>query len=398
MKNNLDDIKQATEARYMHTFSRQPLAFSHGEGAVLYDTAGKAYVDFFGGIAVSALGYGDPELTAAIAEQAGKLIHISNLYYTEIQAAFLTHLLDGTIFSRAFLCNSGTEANEGALKLVRKYQLAAGAAKPVLLTLNGSFHGRTLAAATLTGQPKYSAPFAPLPAAIRSCDMSVEALTAAFTPDVGGLFLEIIQGEGGVMPLPEAFLHAAERLCRENGALLVIDEVQTGVGRTGRFFAFEHYGLQPDVVTLAKGIAGGVPMGAILARGEAAEAFQPGEHGSTFGGNPLACAAGDVVVRRVGSAGFLAGIADKGDYLLAALKALQKSRPAVVEVRGKGLLAGAQLDKSVPAAQIVAICRDLGYIVNACGQNTLRFAPPLIITKPQIDGLLAALDQALGTI
>ena len=386
-------IKELDARNYMTVFNRQNLCFTRGEGCKLYDTTGKEYTDFVAGIAVNVLGHRHPALTAAIKAQADTFLHVSNLYYIKEQAEMCEKLLDGTIFDRVFLCNSGAEANEGALKLVRKYYYNRGENKPKILSALHSFHGRTLATATLTGQDKYSAPFAPLPEGIVHIPYNdFNAFKAAVDDTVGAVFLEPIQGESGVVPADYEYLINVYAYCRTKGILLVVDEVQTGMGRTGRFFGFENYGIQPDIVTMAKGLAGGVPIGAVLARGEAAEAFRPGDHGSTFGGNPLACAAASAVLGVVKNEDFLRDVREKGARLKDGLAPLKK-HTFVRDIRGTGLMVGLELASELPGAQVVGKMASAGFLLNCAGRNTLRFVPPLVISEAEIDDMCTALAE-----
>lgn len=391
---DFNKIKEIENTCYMPAFNRANLCFTHGEGNKLYDTNGKEYTDFVAGIAVNALGYNHPDLVSAICEQAHKLIHVSNLYYNEPQAIAAKNLLDGTIFTRAFFCNSGAEANEGAIKLVRKYYYKKGVAdKTKILCAVNSFHGRTLATLTATGQEKYAKPYAPLPDGfIHTPFNDFESLKNALTDDVGAVLLEPIQGESGVTPADYDFLVNTYALCKQKGVLLVLDEVQTGMGRTGKTFCFEHYGIQPDVITLAKGLAGGVPIGAILARGEIAEAFAAGDHGTTFGGNPLACAAANVVISKVKDETFMDGVRTSAQRLTDRLMMLRKYK-FVTDVRGMGLLQGVQLCDKLKNAEVIGKMAAAGFLVAAAGQNTLRFIPPLTITTAEIDAMAEKLTE-----
>lgn len=389
----LEKIKELEKEQYMKLFKRQNICFDRGEGCTLYDINGHKYTDFFGGIAVNCLGYNHPDLVKAIGEQAGKLIHISNLYYNVPQAELTNKLITGTIFDRAFFCNSGAEANECAIKIVRKLAADKGNGKTTVITAKESFHGRTLATVTATGQEKYSAPFAPLPAGFKYVPFNdLEALKAAMTPDVGAIMLECIQGESGITPATYDYLVGAYAFAKQKGVLLILDEVQTGTGRTGKFFCFEHYGIQPDVVTLAKGLGGGVPIGCCLARGEAADAFRPGDHGTTFGGNPLACAAANVVVGKLQDTDLLEQITERGDYLSDALSSAVARHKFVLDIRGKGLLKGIQLDERIPVSTVVGKMLSLGVVVGTCGHNTLRLAPPYIISHGEIDDMAEKLE------
>lgn len=390
---DFEKIKEIEKDHYMKLFRRNNVCFERGEGCTLYDTAGHAYTDFFGGIAVSALGHNDPDLVKAVCDQAGKLIHSSNLYYSLPQAELTERLTENGMFSRVFFCNSGAEANECAIKIVRKLAYASGSGRTTILTASESFHGRTLATVTATGQPKYSAPFAPLPGGFKYVPFNdLDALREATTPDVGAIMLECIQGESGVTPATYDYLVGAYAFAKQKGILLILDEVQTGTGRTGKFYCFEHYGIQPDIVTLAKGLGGGVPIAACLARGEAAEALEPGDHGSTFGGGPLACAAANVVVKKLTEEGLLERVTEAGDYLADQLSSKLARHKFVLDIRGKGLLRGVQLDEKLSAASVVGKMMSLGVIIGTCGHNTLRIAPPYIISRAEIDDMTDKLE------
>lgn len=390
---DFERIKEIEKEHCMKVFKRSNVCFERGEGCTLYDTAGHAYTDFFGGIAVNCLGYNDPDLVKAISEQAGKIIHSSNLYYNVPQAELIDRLTRDGMFTRAFLCNSGAEANECAIKIVRKLAYESGSGKTTILTARESFHGRTLATVTATGQEKYSAPFAPLPGGFKYVPFNdLDALREATTPDVGAIMLECIQGESGVRPATYDYLVGAYAFAKQKGLLLILDEVQTGTGRTGKFFCFEHYGIQPDIVTLAKGLGGGVPIACCLARGDAAEVLGPGDHGSTFGGNPLACAAANVVVGKLQEGGLLERVAETGDYLADQLSSKLARHKFVLDIRGKGLLRGIQLDERVSVAAVAGKMLSLGVVIGTCGHNTLRIAPPYIITREEIDDVTDKLE------
>ena len=394
----LNKIKALENKYYMPCFNRQNICITHGEGAVLFDAAGKEYIDLLGGIAVNSLGYNHPAHVAAISEQASKLIHISNLYYTEPQAKLIEGLCANTIFERVFLSNSGAEANECAVKLARKYFYGRGETRSKIITATGSFHGRTMAALTLTGQPKYSRPYAPLLPGVEYVPFNdIAALKAAVDDNTAAVMLETIQGENGVIVADYNYLIDAYALCKAKGALFILDEVQTGVGRTGKLFSFEHFGIQPDIVTLAKGLGGGVPIGATLARGAVASAFQPGDHGSTFGGNPLACAAANVVVGLLNNSDLLTQIETKGEYLRNRLRAFKKYK-WVYEVRGMGLMLGIELAPEVKNSEIAGKLAASGVLVGTAGNNTLRFVPPYVITKEQIDKLYEILEGIFSSI
>ena len=390
---DFERIKEIEKEHCMKVFKRSNVCFERGEGCTLYDTAGHAYTDFFGGIAVNCLGYNDPDLVKAISEQAGKIIHSSNLYYNVPQAELIDRLTRDGMFTRAFLCNSGAEANECAIKIVRKLASDSGSGRTTILTAKESFHGRTIATVTATGQEKYSAPFAPLPGGFKYIPFNdLDALREATTPDVGAIMLECIQGESGVRPATYDYLVGAYAFAKQKGLLLILDEVQTGTGRTGKFFCFEHYGIQPDIVTLAKGLGGGVPIACCLARGDAAEVLGPGDHGSTFGGNPLACAAANVVVGKLQEGGLLERVAETGDYLADQLSSKLARHKFVLDIRGKGLLRGIQLDERVSVAAVAGKMLSLGVVIGTCGHNTLRIAPPYIITREEIDDVTDKLE------
>ena len=390
---DFERIKEIEKEHCMKVFKRSNVCFERGEGCTLYDTAGHAYTDFFGGIAVNCLGYNDPDLVKAISEQAGKIIHSSNLYYNVPQAELIDRLTRDGMFTRAFLCNSGAEANECAIKIVRKLASDSGSGRTTILTAKESFHGRTIATVTATGQEKYSAPFAPLPGGFKYVPFNdLDALREATTPDVGAIMLECIQGESGVRPATYDYLVGAYAFAKQKGLLLILDEVQTGTGRTGKFFCFEHYGIQPDIVTLAKGLGGGVPIACCLARGDAAEVLGPGDHGSTFGGNPLACAAANVVVGKLQEGGLHERVAETGDYLADQLSSKLARHKFVLDIRGKGLLRGIQLDERVSVAAVAGKMLSLGVVIGTCGHNTLRIAPPYIITREEIDDVTDKLE------
>ncbi len=396
-------------ARYlMHTYSRAMIAPVRGSGVRVWDADGKEYLDFLGGIAVCGLGHCHPAVVAAVKKQAETLLHCSNLYLIEGQALLAKALLDGSPFGKAFFCNSGAEANEAAIKLARKYaRMRHEDGRYEIVTALGSFHGRTLATVTATGQPKYQKGFEPLPTGFRYVPFNdVAALEKAVSDVTAAVLLEPVQGEGGVHVADEAYLGRARQLCDERGALLILDEVQTGMGRTGRMFAFEHFAIEPDAVTLAKALGGGVPIGAILARDEAAQAFTPGTHASTFGGNPLACAAALAVVETIRAEGLVERAAEMGRYLAGMLGALAGRFPQVAEIRGKGLMLGMEFGEcegdargpAAPARDVAAACLGRGLLVNAVSDTTLRFLPPLVVGRADIDEAVSILEKAMGVM
>ena len=382
----------------MKTYGRAPVTFMEGKGAKLWDQNGKEYLDFLSGIAVCGLGHCHPAITTAIAGQAAMLIHVSNLFHTELQPMLAEKLCKKTGMDRAFFCNSGTEANEAAIKLARKWgRKHKGSLATHIVSLTGSFHGRTLGALAATAKPQYQTSFQPLPAGFTYTTRgAIKALENAVDDRVCAVMLEPIQGEGGVNLLTPEFLQAARKICDEKNALLIVDEVQCGLGRTGRFLAIEHAGVQPDVVTLAKGIANGVPMGACLARGSAAEVLEPGDHGCTFGGNPLACSAALAVLETIDHENLLANAEQMGDYLKLKLQELAAKHTQVTEIRGRGLMIGIQL-KQPTAKELTQSMLAKGVVVGTAGDDVLRLLPPLIVTQADCDHLIATLSNALET-
>lgn len=387
----LEQIMSMDEQYYMNTFGpRTPVAFERGEGMTLYDLDGNAYTDFFAGIAVNALGHAHPILVAALSDQVKKLLHTSSLYYIEQQARLAKELCMRSCFDRAFFCSTGAEANEGALKLARKYFYERGEDRYEFVTLEKSFHGRTITTATATGQEKYSKPYAPLtPGFTYVAINDLDAMQAAVGPHTAGIMLELIQGESGVHPADIAYIQAVRKLCDEQGILLIVDEVQTGMGRTGKLFCYEHYGIEPDIMTLAKALGGGVPIGAVLAKEAVAQAFHPGDHGTTFGGNPLSTRAGLAVLEALDAEDLIQNAADMGAYFAEKLLAL----PGIAQVRGKGLMIGADIAGSAKAVQKALF--EKRYLVGCVGDTTLRLLPPLIVKKEDIDGFTAVLADVL---
>jgi acetylornithine/N-succinyldiaminopimelate aminotransferase len=378
----------------MHTYRRLPVVFSRGEGQWLWDTNGKKYLDFLGGIAVNGVGHCHPKVVAAIQRQAAQLMHTSNLYYTAPQAQLADRLCSISDFDRVFFGNSGAEANEAALKIARKHGRLIRESKTNFVTANRSFHGRTMATITATAQPKYQDPFRPLIPGFTYVDFNdIDALEAAVTEDTCAVFLEPIQGEGGVFNATPEYLRAARSICDDAGALLMFDEVQTGMGRTGNWWAYQGYGVVPDVMTSAKALGGGVPIGACLARGGAAEVFVPGNHASTFGGNLIASAAALAVIDVIETEDLLSNATVVGEYFAQQLKT--ELPEDVVDVRGKGLMIGAQLARPI-AAQTLTRAMERGLILNAIGDSTLRFLPALIITKDDVDQAVAILKEVIS--
>ena len=380
---------------YLPVFARYKIVLDHGDGVYVYDTQGNKYIDFLGGIAVNVLGHNHKELVKAVADQAGKMIHCSNLYYTQVQADAAEKLVKLSGLGKVFFGNSGAEANEGAIKIARKYAHSIDADKSQIISAIHSFHGRTIATLTATGQPKYHEGFGPLPAGFDYVPYNdIEALEKLMSDKTAAVMLEPIQGEGGVHVPDVAYMQKVRQLCDKYNAVLIFDEIQSGMGRSGKFFAYENFGIKPDVVTLAKGLAGGVPIGAFIATDKVAAAFHAGDHGSTFGGNPLACAAANVVLDIVGQPSFLQHVVEMGDYMKSRLEAMQAKYPTLIkEVRGMGLILGMALTK--PGRDIVNDCLGKGAIINCTAGNVLRFVPPLIVTKEHIDEVCDALEAVL---
>jgi len=393
----LSEIIELDKKYYMNTFgNRTPVCFEYGKGINLWDTDGKKYYDFLAGIAVNVLGHSHPKIVNAVKEQAEKLIHCSSLYYIEPQAKLAQKLAENPCADRVFFANSGAEANEGAIKLARMYFYKKGQPeKYEIITLKNSFHGRTLATVAATGQEKYQKPYHPLTPGFKHVPINdVEAVYNAVSENTCAVMLEPIQGESGVHPVTDEYLKAVKKLCDDKGLLLIFDEIQTGLGRTGKLFAYQHSGVEPDIFTLAKALGGGVPIGAVCAKEHVAQAFEPGDHGSTFGGNPLACAAGLAVVDAIFDENLVEKACTMGKYLMDSLSSLAQKHPVITEIRGKGLMVGVQL-KSGKAVEIKNKCFEKGYLIGNVGGNILRLLPPLIVSNDNIDGLIKVLDKAL---
>jgi acetylornithine/N-succinyldiaminopimelate aminotransferase len=388
-----DELKQMAEQYLMGTYARQPISIVRGRGPKVYDLEGREYVDFVGGIAVNVLGHGHPDLVLAIQKQAAQLIHTSNLYYTEPQVQLAQTLVDHSFADQAFFCNSGAEANEAAIKLARRFSHDKyGAGRFEIITMKQSFHGRTMATLTATGQEKVQRGYEPLLPGFSYVTFNhLAELEQAVTSSTAAVMLEPIQGEGGVHVASRDYLRAVRELCTQRDVLLIFDEVQTGMGRTGTLFAYEQLGVQPDIMTLAKGLGGGVPIGACLATARVSKAFGSGSHASTFGGNPLACAAALAVLRVLLEGRVLDQARRMGDYLSKGLSECKERHHIVREVRGLGMLQGMEVE--MDAKTIVSECLKRGLLVNAAGDHVLRFIPPLIITQREIDRLLEVLSQ-----
>ena len=382
----------------LKTYKQPPLVMTRGEGCRLYDTDGRSYLDLYAGIAVCVLGHAHPALVRALTEQAARLGHIANLYYNDKQIELAAQLCARTGMDRVFFTNSGTEANEGALKLSRRWFFTQNDPERTgIVATWSSFHGRTMGSVAMTGTPKYWEGFGHrLPGVSQVKYGDLDAMRRRVNDRTAAIIIEPVQGEGGVLPAPPGYLQGLRALCDETGALLIVDEIQTGIGRSGRYLAVQHEGVVPDVLTLAKGLAGGVPIGAFLVREKYAEALAPGTHGSTFGGNPLACAAALAVLETLDREGLIEGAAAKGAYFLAGLEGLAAKHPALVKgARGRGLLCGLVLADHVEARLVLGAMRDRGVLIAQAGDRVLRFAPPLVITEPELDEGLAALDAVL---
>jgi len=391
-----EELVQGARQYLMDTYARYPLALARGQGTRVYDVEGREYLDFIAGIAVNVLGHCHPKVTLALQQQAHRLVHTSNLFYTEPQVQLARALVVHSFADKVFFCNSGAEANEAAIKLARRWAHEKdGASRYEIVSMLNSFHGRTLATLTATGQEKVQKGFEPLPEGFRYVPFNdAEALSQAVTSKTAAVLLEIVQGEGGVQIVTPAFLKACREISRERGALLILDEVQTGIGRTGRLFAYEHFGVTPDVMTLAKGLGGGVPIGACLATDDVAKVFTPGSHASTFGGNPLVCAAALAVLEAIlEDQDLLSQCTRLGEYFMKGLQELQGRCPAVTAVRGLGLLIGVEV--TVDACELVHDLRKRGILANATSERVLRFAPPLIVTHAEIDRVVATLGDVI---
>jgi acetylornithine/N-succinyldiaminopimelate aminotransferase len=397
----LDSIRAAESKLLLSTYERNPILFVSGHGAYLEDENGVEYLDLLSGIGVNALGYGHPAIEQAIATQSRKLIHISNLYYHQGQAELALRLTEMTGMDRVFFSNSGTEAWEAALKLARAYAgLRTSEGHPLgtkFLALENSFHGRTMGSVATTHKAKYREPFAPVMPGVEFVRFDdVADLKAKFSSDVCAVLIEAIQGEGGIRPVSQEFFATARELTRGTGALLIADEIQAGLGRTGKWCAYQHYGIQPDVTTLAKPLAGGIPLGAMLCTEEAARAIHAGMHGTTFGGGPLACAVALAVIDTIEREKLLDHVHQVGDYFYAGLEKLAAEHPAITDVRGKGLMLAIELDSADLAKQAVAAMLERRILINRTSETVLRFLPPYILTTEQVDTCLQALTDILA--
>ena len=398
---SLVTVKRAEAELLLPTYDRHPVLFTRGRGVYLWDSKGRKYLDLLSGIGVNALGHGHPAIRKVLVEQAGRLIHTSNLFFHEFQAELARQLTKMSGLDRAFFSNSGTEAWEGALKLARAYAHAqtgtANNAKSRILALDNSFHGRTFGALATTGQTKYREPFAPMLPGVSFVGINdLEDLRWKFDSSVCAICLETVQGEGGISPLSPEFLRLARELTRKNDALLILDEIQCGLGRTGRYFAYQHYGVTPDVVAVAKPLAAGLPLGAVITTHKVATCMHPGLHGTTFGGGPLTCAVAVEFVKQMKS--LLPHVQNLGNYFKEQLAELEKKHAAIREVRGLGLMLAMELDDADAAKAVVKRMLEEGIIINRTHDKVLRFLPPYIIEKKHVDQAIHALDRVLAAV
>ena len=395
-----EEIIEISNQYIMNTYSRMPLVFEKGRGAYLWDFDGKKYLDFVSGLAVNNLGHCHPKVVETIKRESEKLIHVSNLYFIASQALLGKKLVESSLVEgRAFFCNSGAEANEAAIKLVRKYSKEKFKRddRYEIITMEKSFHGRTITTITATGQEKFRKGFEPLTQGFKYAPYNnIEALKKVITDKTCAIMLEPIQGEGGVNVPDKKYLEEVRKLCDERELVLILDEVQTGMGRTGKLFAYEHSGIKPDIFTLAKGLGGGIPIGAMIAKDEVAEFFTPGSHASTFGGNPFVCSVALTVLEVIEKDGILKNCEEMGEYLAKKLNGLAKEFKFIKEVRGKGLLIGMELGRD--GKDIVESCKEKGLLINCTMNNILRFLPPLIISKNEVDEAVEVLKKALGEV
>ena len=399
IENDFALIRDYDQNYCLQVFSLLPIAITKGKGCYVYDTEGRKYLDMIGGIAVNCLGYGNPKLASAISKQAKDIIHVSNYYHIPQKSELAYRICRASFADKVFFCNSGAEANEAAIKLARSFFYYKDVNKYEIITAEMSFHGRTMGTIAATGQEKFSKPFAPnVPGFVHVPYNNIGAMIDAVNPHTAAIMLELIQGESGVHPADKEYILAVKKLCQEKGILLIFDEVQTGVGRTGKMFCYQNYGVTPDIMTLAKGLGGGVPIGAMCCTNEVATGFKPGDHGSTFGGNPLACAAGNAVMEVFEEQGVIDNVRDVSDDLFEKLNKLRAKYNCIRSVRGMGLLIGIEFDDTITAQGMREQLMTMGFLVSAIGKSTIRLAPPLIITKQQAGSFVKALDKILKNV
>lgn len=392
----MQEIIKESEQYLIHSYNRHPVVIDHGEGVYLYDTEGKKYLDFGGGIAVNALGYSDDEFKAALKSQIDKILHVSNLFYSEPLLEAAKALVKVSGMECVFMANSGTEANEGALKLARKYAVMKGEMnRTEIISMEKAFHGRSMGALSVTGTKKYREPFEPLISGVKFAKYNdLESVKAQMSDKTCAIIVEAVQGEGGVYPAKQEFMQGIRDLCTENGILMICDEVQCGMGRTGKMFGYENYGVKPDIVTMAKGIGSGIVVGAIATVEEVGKALMPGDHGTTFGGNPLACAAVAKVVELFEKRNIPDHVSRVGEYLEKKLNELVQTYPAAKEVRGLGLMRGLECD--APVGEICALALEKGLFLLSAGTNVVRFVPPLVIETAHVDEMAEKLGEVLA--
>jgi len=396
IENDLYLISDYDKKYCMQVFGPQQIAFTHGKGVYLYDTEGKKYMDMIGGIAVNSVGHGNPKLVKAISDQAKKVIHCCNYYLIPQRSELAYNLCRKSFADKCFFANSGAEANEGAIKLARGFFSHKGIDKYEIITANMSFHGRTMATITATGQPKFSEPFKPVVPGFKYAEFNnIESFKSQVNEHTAAIMLELIQGESGVHPADKSFVLEIKKLCQEKGLLLIIDEVQTGIGRTGTLFCYGQYGITPDIMTLAKGLGGGVPIGAVLATNGAATGFELGDHGSTFGGNPLCCAAANAVLEIIAENQLCFNAGTVSEFIVSRLNQIKEKRGYIKEVRGMGLLIGIEFDERIMASGMRDALRNKGFLVSAIGKSVIRIAPPLIIKEAEAAKFCQAIDQVL---
>ncbi len=395
MEEKMQEIINESESYLIHSYNRYPVVLDHGDGVYLYDTEGKKYIDFGSGIAVCAFGYSDEEFKQALKDQIDKVIHVSNYFYSEPLRDAARGLARITGMEQVFMANSGTEANEGALKLARKYALMKGYTdRSEIISMEKGFHGRSMGALSVTGTKKYREAYEPLISGVSFADYNdLKSVEEKITDRTYAIIVEAVQGEGGVFPAEKQFLQGIRDLCTKHDMMMICDEVQCGMGRTGAMFAYEHYGIKPDIVTMAKGIGSGIPVGAIATTKEIGKAFVPGDHGTTFGGNPLACTAVAKSIELMEKRNLLEHVKETGDYLEQKLHELVDSCPVAKEVRGLGLLRGLVCD--APIGEICSQALEQGLIVLSAGADVIRFVPPLIIEKSHVDEMIAILEPVL---
>lgn len=392
---HIEQIKEKDKQYYMNTFGdRLPVAFDHGQGITLISTEGEFYFDFLGGIAVNALGHCHPKLTAALHAQADKLLHVSNLYFNEPQTQLAEKLVRHSCADKVFIANSGAEANEGAIKLAKIYFYKQKKNKTEIISLDKSFHGRTLATVAATGQEKYQAPYRPLiPGFHQVTPNDFDALQAAVNENTAAIMIELIQGESGVHPMDKMYVQKIRQLCDEKDILLIFDEVQTGMGRTGFWFAHQMYGIEPDIFTSAKALGGGIPIGALCAKDFVAQAFEPGDHGTTFGGNPFAASAANAVFDILEEENILENVQKMNAYFIEQLNTLRKKHKEITDLRHAGLLIGIELLPDI-SKKVFDKLFEKKYLTSLCG-STIRVAPPLILNEKEIDGFIEALSESI---